>query len=40
MAIQRIVDNEGVKSSSERGRGLGMVVQPAIRIEVEGETKK
>lgn len=40
MAIQRIVDNEGVKSSSERGRGLGMVVQPAIRIEVEGEEKK
>ncbi len=40
MAIQRIVDNEGVKSSSERGRGLGMVVQPTIRIEVEGEEKK
>ncbi len=37
MAIQRIVDNEGVKSSTERKRGLGMVVEPTIHIEVEGE---
>ena len=28
MAVQRIVDNEGVKSSAERGRGLGIVVGP------------
>jgi NADH-quinone oxidoreductase subunit B len=28
MAIQRIVTEEGVKSSKERGRGLGLVVQP------------
>ncbi len=39
MAIQRIVDNDGVKGSKERGRGLGMVVQPTIQIEVEGERK-
>jgi len=26
MCIQRIVENEGVKSSAERGRGLGIVV--------------
>jgi NADH-quinone oxidoreductase subunit B len=37
MAIQRIVDNEGVKSSPERGRGLGMVVEPTVQLEVEGE---
>ncbi len=36
MALQRIIDNEGVKSSKERGRGLGMVVQPAIQVQVEG----
>lgn len=28
MAIQRIVTNDGVKSSRERGRGLGIVAQP------------
>lgn len=28
MAIQRIVTEHGVKSSRERGRGLGLVIQP------------
>jgi NADH-quinone oxidoreductase subunit B len=28
MAIQRIVTEHGVKSSQERGRGLGIVAQP------------
>jgi NADH-quinone oxidoreductase subunit B len=28
MAIQRIVREQGVKSSKERGKGLGLVVQP------------
>ncbi len=28
MAIQRIITEDGVKSSRERGRGLGLVVQP------------
>ena len=28
MAIQRIVTEDGVKSSNERGRGLGLVAQP------------
>ncbi|MBN2448323.1 MAG: NADH-quinone oxidoreductase subunit NuoB [Phycisphaerae bacterium] len=28
MAVQRIVDQDGVKSSQERGTGLGIVVQP------------
>jgi NADH-quinone oxidoreductase subunit B len=30
MAIQRIVENEGVKSSRERGRGLRMVIQSPV----------
>lgn len=29
MAIQRIIENEGVKRSRERRRGLGMVIEPA-----------
>ena len=28
MAIQRIVDNEGLKTSAGRGRGLGLVIEP------------
>ncbi len=40
MAIQRIVDSEGVKGSAERAPGLGMVVQPIVRIEVGGEKKE
>ncbi|MBI5864710.1 MAG: hypothetical protein HZB38_09415, partial [Planctomycetes bacterium] len=28
MAIQRIVTTDGVKLSTERGRGLGLVIQP------------
>lgn len=35
MAIQRIVMAEGVRSSSERGRGLGIVIEPATQVEVE-----
>ena len=40
MALQRIIDNEGVKSSQDRGRGLGMVVQPAIQVQVQVEGGK
>jgi len=36
MAIQRLVEKEGVKSSKERGRGMGLVVQPTIQLQVEG----
>ncbi len=32
MAIQRIVDDEGVKSSAERGRGLGIAIGPAAEL--------
>ncbi|MGB9624962.1 MAG: NADH-quinone oxidoreductase subunit B [Phycisphaerae bacterium] len=28
MAIQRIIDDEGVRTSAERGRGLGIVIDP------------
>ncbi len=37
MAIQRIVDNEGVKSSRERGGGLGMVIGQTIQGQVKEE---
>ena len=30
MAIQRIIDTEGVKTSAERGQGLGLVVEPSV----------
>ena len=39
MAIQRIVENEGVKSSKLRGKGLGMSVQPTVQIQVNQESK-
>jgi len=35
MAIQRIVENDGVKNSTERGRGLGMTVEPTIQVTIE-----
>ena len=30
MAIQRLVMNENVKNSKERGKGLGMVIEPPV----------
>ncbi len=38
MAIQRLVAKEGIRSSKERGRGMGLVVQPTIQIQVENPT--
>jgi NADH-quinone oxidoreductase subunit B len=35
MCVQRIIEKEGVKSSAERGEGLGIVVQPAAGGKVE-----
>ncbi len=35
MAIQRLIEKEGVKCSAERGRGMGLVVQPTIQVQVE-----
>ncbi len=36
MAIQRIVEREGFTPSAERKRGLGMVVEPTVQVQVEG----
>lgn len=38
MAIQRLVEKEGIKGSQERGRGMGLVVQPTIQVQVENPT--
>ena len=35
MAIQRIVDRDGIKTSVQRGKGLRLVVQPTIQLNVE-----
>lgn len=35
MAIQRIVEKEGVKSSGERSRGSGMVIEPTVQINMD-----
>jgi NADH-quinone oxidoreductase subunit B len=37
MAIQRIVERDGAKSSAERGRGLHLAVQPPRQV-LLGET--
>lgn len=39
MTLQRIVENEGVKSSEERGQGLRLAVQPTVQVEIEREKK-
>lgn len=42
MAIQRIVDAEGVKPSKERGEGLRLKVsapEPLVQVAVEGEER-
>ena len=40
MAIQRIVDDEGVKNSAERGQGLGIAIGPAADLVQVGEEGK
>jgi len=37
MAIQRVVERDGIKSSAERGKGLRMVVTPTVQLRV-GQT--
>ncbi len=32
MSIQRIIDREGIKDTSERGKGMGLVVQPTVQL--------
>ncbi len=34
MAIQRMVEQEGVKTSAERGGGLGLTVEPTVQVQV------
>jgi NADH-quinone oxidoreductase subunit B len=34
MAIQRIVERDGIKTSAERGRGLKLVAEPMIQVRV------
>lgn len=36
MALQRLIEKEGVKGGSERRRGMGMVVEPTIQLDVGG----
>ena len=37
MAIQRLIEQEGVKGSAERGKGLRLVSQPTYQLTVAGE---
>jgi NADH-quinone oxidoreductase subunit B len=37
MAIQRIIDTEGVRTSSQRGKGLGLVPEPLTQVTVPGK---
>ncbi len=39
MAIQRIIEKEGVKGGADRTRGLGLRVEPAIQLEVGSGNK-
>jgi NADH-quinone oxidoreductase subunit B len=34
MEIQRIVEQDGIRSSAERGRGLRRVIQPKVPLNV------
>lgn len=37
MAIQRIVEQDGIRSSDQRGRGYGLVVEPTYAISTPGD---
>ncbi|MCH8967480.1 MAG: NADH-quinone oxidoreductase subunit NuoB [Planctomycetes bacterium] len=39
MMIQRLVDQEGIRGSTERKRGQGLVVQPTVQVQVDSEGK-
>lgn len=39
MAIQRLVDKEGIKTSSQRGKGYRMVAEPTYMLEVNARNK-
>ncbi len=35
MAIQRIVERDGVRGSTQRGKGMGLVVQPTVQLALD-----
>ncbi|MCB9854930.1 MAG: NADH-quinone oxidoreductase subunit NuoB [Phycisphaerales bacterium] len=37
MAIQRVVEKDGVRPSSVRGKGLGLVVEPTIQVNIDSK---
>lgn len=37
MAIQRQVERDGIKTSDERGKGLGLVAEPTYQVNVAGQ---
>ena len=39
MCLQRIIEKEGVRAIPNRKRGLGVVVQPTVQVELEGREK-
>lgn len=39
MMIQRLVEQEGIRGSTERKRGQGLVVQPTVQVQVDSEGK-
>ncbi len=39
MAIQRQVEREGIVSSTQRGKGLGLMVEPTYQVNVTAESK-
>jgi len=40
MAIQKIVESDGVQSSSQRGGGLGLTVEPTVLVQVQGKSSE
>jgi len=35
MAIQRIVERDGIQDSAQRGKGLGLMVEPTVPLNIE-----
>jgi len=40
MAIQRIVERDGIRASTQRGKGYGMVLEPTFMLTTPAETGK
>ncbi len=37
MALQRVVEKDGVRRSPDRGKGLGMIVEPTIQVNIDSK---